>query len=75
MTDFIQTYFDDAYVFLPETFVSSPMSQSVRDKVFGTMTKILSFSPSLYGSENLTLRILSTEPFSFGFYYLRLLRM
>lgn len=66
MTDFIQTYFDDAYVFLPKDIVSSPMSQSVRDKVFSTMTKILSFSPSLCGSETLTLRILLTEPFSLG---------
>lgn len=51
MTDFIQTYFDDAYVFLPKDIVSSPMSQSVRGKVFSTMIKILSFSPSLCGSE------------------------
>lgn len=49
MIDFIQTYFDDAYVFLPKDIVSSPMSQSVRDKVFEVMTKTLSFSPSLCG--------------------------
>ena len=66
MTDFIQTYFDDAYVFLPKAIVSFPMSQSVRDKVFEVMSKTLSFSPSLCGSEKLTLRILSTEPFSLG---------
>lgn len=66
MTDLLKTYFDDAYTFLPKTFVSSSMSQSVRDKVFEKMTKTLSFSPSLCGSEKLTLRILSTEPFSLG---------
>lgn len=66
MTDLLKTYFDDAYVFLPKTFVSSSMSQSVRDKVFEKMTKTLSFSPSLYGLEKLTLRILSNEPFSLG---------
>lgn len=66
MTDLLKTYFDDAYVFLPKTFVSSSMSQSVRDKVFEKMTKTLSFSPSLCGSEKLTLRVLSTEPFSLG---------
>lgn len=66
MIDFIQTYFDDAYVFLPKDIVSSSMSQSVRDKVFEVMTKTLSFSPSLCGSEKLTLRILSKEPFSLG---------
>lgn len=66
MTDLLKTYFDDAYTFLPKTFVSSSMSQSVRDKVFEKMIKTLSFSPSLCGSEKLTLRILSTEPFSLG---------
>jgi hypothetical protein len=66
MIDFIQTYFDDAYVFLPKDIVSSPMSQSVRDKVFEVMTKTLSFSPSLCGSKKLTLRILSKELFSLG---------
>lgn len=64
MTDFIQTYFDDAYVFLPKDIVSSPMSQLVRDRVFEAMTKILSFYPSVDTSEKLTLRILSTEPFA-----------
>ena len=66
MTDFIQTYFDDAYVFLPKDIVSSPMSKSVRDRVFEAMTKTLSFSPSVDTSEKLTLRILSTEPFALG---------
>lgn len=66
MTDLLKTYFDDAYTFLPKTFVSSPMSQLVRDKVFEKMTKTLRFSPSLCGSEKLTLRILSTEHFSLG---------
>ena len=66
MTDFIQTYFDDAYVLLPKDIVSSPMSQSVRDRIFEAMTKTLSFSPSVDTSEKLTLRILSTEPFALG---------
>lgn len=66
MTDLLKTYFDDVYTFLPSNFVSSSMSQSVRDKVFEKMIKTLSFSPSLCGSEKLTLRILSTEPFSLG---------
>lgn len=66
MTDLLKTYFDDAYVFLPKAIVNSPMSQSVRDKVFEVMNKTLSFSPSLCGSEKLTLRIFSTEPFSLG---------
>lgn len=66
MTDLLKTYFDDACTFLPKTFVSSPMSQLVRDKVFEKMTKTLRFSPSLCGSEKLTLPILSTEPFSLG---------
>lgn len=66
MTDLVKLYFDEAYVFLPKTFVSSSMSQSVRDKVLEKMTKTLSFSPSLCGSEKLTLRILSTESFSLG---------
>lgn len=66
MTDLLKTYFDDAYVFLPKAIVSSPMSQSVRDRIFEAMTKTLSFSPSVDTSEKLTLRILSTEPFALG---------
>ena len=66
MIDFIQIYFDDAYVFLPKDIVSSPMSQPVKDKVFESMTNTLSFSPSKGSFEKLTLRILSTESFDLG---------
>lgn len=33
MIDFIQTYIDDFNEFLPKTYVSSPISQAVKDKL------------------------------------------
>lgn len=66
MIKLLETYFDDACNFLPKVVSSSPMSRSVKGKVLEVMIKNLSFSPSLYGSEQRTIRILSNEPFDLG---------
>lgn len=39
MIDFIQTYIDDFNEFLPKTYVSSPISQAVKDKLIEVMSK------------------------------------
>ena len=66
MSDLLQDYIDEFKEFLPKTYKSSPISKSVKVKVLEVMVKRLSFSPSVYGSEKLRLRILSSEPFELG---------
>lgn len=66
MSDLLQDYIDEFKEFLPKTYKSSPISKSVKVKVLEVMVKQLSFSPSVYGSEKLRLRILSSEPFELG---------
>lgn len=66
MSDLLQDYIDEFKEFLPKTYKSSPISKQVKAKVLEVMVKRLSFSPSVYGSEKLRLRILSSEPFELG---------
>ena len=39
MTEIIQAYIDDLTEFLPKTYVSSSISQAVKDKLIGVMFK------------------------------------
>ena len=39
MIDFVQTYIDDFKEFLPKTYVSSPISKAVKDKLIEVMPK------------------------------------
>ena len=39
MTEIIQAYIDDFTEFLPKTYVSSPITQAVKDKLIEVMVK------------------------------------
>lgn len=66
MIEFLRDYFEDLYVFLPQTVVSSPISRQVKAKVIEVMgQRFRAFNPLYFACYRVrqTIHVSNTDPF------------